>query len=65
MVTYASTYKTGYQKDGRFRFDFTGLSGDEKPTEEFEGIGIGNGSSFMEIDTMNVFLYDQENETWR
>lgn len=37
---------------------YYGLSGDEKPT------GVANGSTFLEIDTGNVFCYDAENNVW-
>lgn len=44
--------------------EFRGLSTDEKPTE----IGVNkidNGSTFLEIDTGNIYLYDLENEEWK
>ena len=37
-----------------------GLSTDTKPTE-----GIPNGSSFLEMDTGNVYMWDDENKQWR
>ena len=36
------------------------LSTDEKPTEN-----IQNGSKLMEMDTATMYLYDEENKTWR
>lgn len=47
-----------YIKDGRYRYDFFGLSTDEKPMDR------GNGSSFVEMDTGKVFFFDRENNTW-
>lgn len=41
-----------------------GLSTDEKPIREFEGIGIGNASTFYEMDTKKCFIYDEENHRW-
>lgn len=38
----------------------TCLSTDTKPTE-----GWGNGSTMLEMDTGNVFIFDAENVTWR
>ena len=36
-----------------------GLSKDNKPSE-----GIITGSVFVEVDTGNVYLYDNESDTW-
>lgn len=41
-----------------------GLSGDDKPLKTFEGVAIGNGSTFFEMDTGAVWKYDEENEVW-
>ena len=41
-------------------YEFRGLSTDEKPVEK-----IGNGSVFIEIDTGKVFIFDEQNKTWR
>ena len=38
--------------------DFVGLSTDTKP------IGVPNTSSFYEMDTKQIFLYDAENDVW-
>jgi len=38
---------------------FFGLSGDTKPT-----VGVSNGSSYQEIDTGKVFLFDEEDGSW-
>ena len=40
-------------------YDLRGLSTDNKPTEH-----IGNGSTFFEIDTGKVYIFDQANMTW-
>lgn len=39
--------------------ELRGLSTDEKPTT-----GIDNGSTFIEIDTGKIYMYDLENEQW-
>ena len=39
--------------------DLRGLSTDEKPTEH-----IGNGSTFLEMDTGKVFIFDADNKEW-
>jgi len=40
-------------------YDFRGLSTDTKPTEH-----VGNGSTFIEEDTGEVFIFDEANQTW-
>ena len=46
----------------------SGLSSDEKPIDTFTFYGveyqIKNGSSYYAMDTMQCFLYDEENSTW-
>ncbi len=44
--------------------ELRGLSTDTKPTET-DGKTIGNGSTFIEIDTGKIFFYDAENEEWK
>lgn len=50
--------------NGRMRFEFEGLSTDEKPVKEFEGYKIANGSTFLALDTQDVNFYDETNEKW-
>lgn len=38
--------------------DFIGLSTDAKPT------GVTNASSFYEMDTKKLYLYDEQNSAW-
>lgn len=38
--------------------DYRGLSTDEKPLD------ASNGSTFLEIDTGNVFCFDRGNKKW-
>lgn len=38
--------------------DISGLSTDEKP------LGYANGSTFLEMDTGKVFVFDQEGDAW-
>lgn len=44
--------------------ELRGLASDEKPTE-MNGKKIDNGSTYLEIDTGNLYLYDLENEEWK
>ena len=41
-------------------YEFRGLSTDEKPIDR-----VGNGSVFIELDTSKVFIFDEQNKTWR
>ena len=41
-------------------YEFRGLSTDDKPIER-----VGNGSVFIELDTGKVFIFDEQNKTWR
>lgn len=39
--------------------EFKGLSTDTKPTDN-----VPNGSTFYEMNTGKIFMFDEENETW-
>lgn len=39
--------------------EFIGLSTDEKPIEN-----VVNGSSFLEIDTLDVYFWDSDTQSW-
>lgn len=39
-------------------YDYTGLSSDAKPE------GLKNGATFYEIDTQDLYMYDEQNELW-
>ena len=54
-----------YLPNGSAQFDLRGMSTDTKPTGTFHGDDIGNGSSFLEIDTLNVNFYDEDSQTWK
>lgn len=45
--------------------ELRGLSTDEKPTATTDGSPIENGSTFIEIDTGKIFMYDLENTQWK
>lgn len=40
--------------------ELVGLSTDTKPT----GMSVGNGWTYIEMDTGKVFFYDAESENW-
>lgn len=48
----------------RVWMELYGLSTDEKPIEKFENVYIGNSSTFYEMDTKKVYIYDEENHEW-
>ncbi len=43
--------------------EFYGLSTDTKPTE-YNGDAVSNGSTYYEMDTKNIYIYDAENKVW-
>lgn len=63
-----SIYKIESEKvtneGGLILAEFRGLSTDEKPITINETDSIANGSSYIEIDTGDVYLYDAENQEW-
>lgn len=65
MISIYKTDKIVDTKKGATMYvDLRGLSTDTKPTE-LNGKAIGNGSSYIEIDTQKIFFYDLENEEWK
>lgn len=63
MITIYNVKKSDIEGDGKFLVELRGLSDDEKPTT-INGGEILNGSSFIEIDTGDIYLYDGENTEW-
>lgn len=53
------TLDVKFIKNGCNYREFSGLSTDTKPTE-----GLATGSSFFEVDTNDVYFWDEESETW-
>ena len=48
-------------RPSNFINEYYGLSTDTKPTFE----KIPNGSTFYEMDTGDIYMWDSENQTWR
>lgn len=44
-------------------YEFRGLSTDAKPTKKTYPL-LGNGSTFLEMDTAQLWMYDEENDRW-
>lgn len=61
MIRFTSAPFTVENKDGNeiIMVQLAGLSTDSKPTD-----GIATGSSFLEVNTGKVFLYDETGSTW-
>ena len=55
--------RAGWQKESRTA-DFRGLSTDTKPTETNNMEDIPNGSSYLEIDTGDVYFYNADTKMW-
>ena len=45
-------------------FSFNGLSTDTKPTGNYDGAVIRNGSTFMEMDKKKLYFYDEDGGEW-
>lgn len=45
-------------------FELRGLSTDDKPVGNINGTKIANGSVFIEIDTQEIYLYDESSSSW-
>lgn len=43
---------------------FKGLSTDTKPTVNYNSLKITNGSKFFQMDTQEVYFYDEATESW-
>lgn len=65
MITIYNIKKVKKQNGNiKFLVELRGLEADTKPTTIENGI-VENGSSFLEIDTGKLFMYDLENEEWK
>ena len=42
-----------------FCHEYRGLSDDTKPTD-----GVPNGSSFLEMDTQDIYFFDSDSNDW-
>lgn len=64
MITiYNTNYDKNYTNRGTVMVELRGLSTDEKPTA-LEGTPIGNGATFIEIDTGKIYMFDLDNKEW-
>ena len=62
MITIIKINKDVLRKD-KLLVQLVGLSTDTKPTSLTNGF-IANGSAFIELDTQDIYLFDEENSEW-
>lgn len=65
MITVTKKENEKIIKDGSIALlELSGLSTDEKPIE-LGTTKIENGSTYIEIDTGKIYLFDLENKQWK
>lgn len=57
-------YKSLTADDRSEVMELRGLSTDAKPTQTFKGFTVGNGSTFYEINTGKLFMFNADAGTW-
>lgn len=62
MISYETVRDSGM--DNKQKIHFYGLSTDEKPVEEYDGIIIANSSTWRSIDNGEYFAYDETGKAW-
>lgn len=50
--------------DGAAIMELRGLSTDTKPTETYIGFTVANGSTFYEIDTGGLYMFNSAASEW-
>ena len=63
MVTIYKVEKADIKNDEKFLVELRGLSDDEKPTT-INGGTIINGSEFLEIDTGDLYYFNEDDVEW-
>ena len=58
------SYSVRAQLENTAEFSFKGLSTDSKPTKTYDGMAIGNGSTFFEMDNQTVYFYNGATDSW-
>jgi len=67
MVTVGKIERTIFGQEGEEKVlvELRGLSTDTPKPTELNSQKIENGSTFIEIDTGKIYMYDYENEEWK
>ena len=63
MVTIYKVVKANINNAGKFLVELRGLADDEKPTT-INGGAIINGSEFLEIDTGDLYYFNEDDTEW-
>lgn len=63
MVTIYKVEKANINNAGKFLVKLRGLADDEKPTT-INGGAIENGSEFLEIDTGDLYYFNEDDTEW-
>lgn len=63
MVTIYKVVKANINNAGKFLVELRGLADDEKPTT-INGGAIENGSEFLEIDTGDLYYFNEDDTEW-
>lgn len=63
MVTIYKVEKADIKNGGKFLVELRGLSDDDKPTS-INGGAIINGSEFLEIDTGDLYYFNEDDTEW-
>lgn len=63
MVTIYKVEKADIKNGGKFLVELRGLSDDEKPST-INGGAIINGSEFLEIDTGDLYYFNEDDTEW-
>lgn len=58
------TSENQINRNGKIEFELRGLSTDQKPATTFGGAKIANGSIFLEMDTQDLYFYDEATNAW-
>lgn len=65
MISIVKTYTIVNENDKKvITGELRGKSTDTKPTKIGES-EVGNGSTYVEIDTGKIFFYDADSKTWK
>ena len=59
-----SVLNSEYSYKSRYHYEFIGKSTDTKPTATYNHRIIENGSIFVEMDTGNIYFFDEDLHAW-
>lgn len=59
-----SVLSSEYSYNSRYHYELIGKSTDTKPITTYNHRIIENGSIFIEMDTGNIYFFDEDLQTW-